>query len=425
MAIILEPKQSLGSLLGQGLGAGLAGAGRGFGDVLSKMAENKLHQVSAQQELDTLKPLAKTLGMEGYEGLGKEGLTKVYLQKQKQAFEQGDVNAFNEATKGLDTLSSGGTLPAQQTISSNIPSNEMQVAKTEMPSTTSVMPKAPAKELQPETFKFHDVDIPAKTHRFSPEGKPQRVELPSADQLIAQQRSQGVKMTAKREKEFRNYYNQRQRDLEERYKTDLNDWREDRKMSEAKQAKQEERGGKTFDEMFTDAQSQYDQHQTYQMMDALNSKGELQTGAGPELLKKIGWEALLNPDTQQYKMLMNKNILNLAKDMKGNLSDKDVNFLTQTVANLMMTPQGIAKGLRISMLMSKMKQLPYEYANTYTDSGAKNLQGIGHKAWQATKQDRDAYGKLALKLARGEAFKMQKLPDGTLQGNYKGKWYDF
>ena len=100
---------SLSALLGQSLGGGL---GAGLSTGLQQLAEHKVQQYQQQQQSQRLAPIAQRLGMPGAEVLGEQGLARLLQQRQKQEYEQGLMNQYNQIKTG--TSPAGAQSGAQQ-----------------------------------------------------------------------------------------------------------------------------------------------------------------------------------------------------------------------------------------------------------------------------------------------------------------------
>jgi len=379
-----------------------------FSSGLQALLNTKMQGMQQQQMANGL----QALGIPGQLAmLPPELLQHIVPQYMKVQADQQNMTGYNQGASNLESLFSGGMQAPIAPVSSQ---------RTQ--------------PVQNQSLSTQDIDEAIADNKLPGQQKeslqpPKRLNVGTFNSWLAQQRANGVKINPKDEKSLRSQYNEQKKQAEDQYKTDLSDYREQKKMQETErhhivteEAKGVERGAKTFDEMLAEAKVEDIKHLNYESMYSLAKKGNLATGVGPEALKKLGWEALLNPDTQQYNALMNNLVLELAKDMKGNLSDKDVKFLQAALPNIMMTPQGIAKGLRILMLTSKSKQLPYQYADKVTNSGERTIKNIGAVSYKQTAQDRRAYGQLAVKLARGEKIPMRDLPDGTTEMKMNNKW---
>jgi len=408
MAIQVIPRApALGEIIGQGLG-------QGAGNVLTHLAEQKLNQLSAKQQAEQQQqmygPIAKSLGNPQLAALGGENLTKILINQQKQAAEMGDLNSYNQISNILQGAAEGQQY--QKT-----PINPMQ----QVPQRSIEVNQQPA------------IENPSRLPGLKPmlgevvdEGsarKPQRVAMPNFADFMAQQRANGIQISPKREKELGNQYRQLKRDAEEKYKTDLQDWREEQKMMNA-----EEKEGtgqiKTLREAAQDAETKLN---TYKELAGYVKSGQLQTGAGPALLKRFGLEDLaLNPASRQFQGAVNKLVLEAAKDLKGNLSDKDILFLQQTMPSLSNTPEGLAKMLNILTLKEHIKILPYEQAKQITSRTKTAPRNISDLAYDRSDKNRKIYGKMIVDLAQGKSLRTRtNNSTGDRQIEYRGSWYGF
>jgi hypothetical protein len=281
----------------------------------------------------------------------------------------------------------------------------------------------PSIEVKQQPQPVIERQVPVQMPIQSEAGKPQRVVMPNFSDFMAQQRASGIQISPKREKELGNQYRQLKRDAEEKYKTDLQDWREEQKMMNA-----EEKEGtgqiKVLRETAQDAETKLN---TYKELAGYVKSGQLQTGAGPALLKRFGLEDLaLNPASRQFQGAVNKLVLEAAKDLKGNLSDKDILFLQQTMPSLSNTPEGLAKMLNILTLKEHIKILPYEQAKQITARTKSPPRNISDLAYDRSEKNRKVYGKMIVDLAQGKSLRTRtNNSTGDRQIEYRGSWYGF
>jgi len=408
MAIILPPEQTWRTTIPQAFGAVNTGAG----SVLQALAQDKLNSIASQRQAEQQQqlygPIARQLGHPEYTNLGPENLTKLLVNQQKQAAEYGDINSYNKINNVLQGMSEG-QIPATQTAQQAVKPVQT-VGETEL---TVKQPPQPIIERQTAT------PVPIREEG----ARPQRVQMPSFADFMAQQRASGIQISPKREKELGGQYNQLKRDAEERYKTDLQDWRESQKM---KTAEEKEGTGqlKALRETAQDAETKLN---TYKELAGYAKSGELMTGPAIPLLRKYNLEDLvLNPTSRQFQAAVNRLVLEAAKDLKGNLSDKDILFLQQTMPSLSNTPEGLAKLLNILTLKEHLKILPYEEAKNITAKTKTSPRNISDLAYDRSEKERKTYGRMIADLAQGKSFRTRtNNTTGDRQIEYRGSWYEF
>jgi hypothetical protein len=93
-----DQPQSLSALLGQSIGGGL---GKGLSTGLEQLTQHKMNQILQQQEAQRLAPIAERLGIPGAEVLGVQGLARLLQQRQRQEYEQGLMNQYNQMGAGI------------------------------------------------------------------------------------------------------------------------------------------------------------------------------------------------------------------------------------------------------------------------------------------------------------------------------------
>jgi len=164
---------------------------------------------------------------------------------------------------------------------------------------------------------------------------------------------------------------------------------------------------------------------SYNELAAYAKTGNLQTGAGPSLLEKVGWESLLEPETLGYKSTLNKMILNLAKNLKGNTSDKDIRFLDKAVPSLVNTPAGISKLATIGTLNEQMNRLPYTEALGLIKNKNKIPLTIQDDARESARNKKKLYSKIITGIIRGEKFNIREADTGEREIQYKNVWLPF
>lgn len=93
----------------------------------------------------------------------------------------------------------------------------------------------------------------------------------------------------------------------------------------------------------------------------LADTGKLRTGPAQQLLSKVGFGSLgLSPESQEAQSISNQLVLDFAKDMKGSLSDKDIQFLRQMVPSLFNTEEGMKRLANAIKLKEEAKKERYK-----------------------------------------------------------------
>lgn len=87
------------------------------------------------------------------------------------------------------------------------------------------------------------------------------------------------------------------------------------------------------------------------------SNEDIRSGPTQLFMEKAGYGSLfLSPQSQEFQAAANQFIGDLATDLKGSLSDKDLRFLKDSFANLTQTPDGMRRILRAWKLKENYKR---------------------------------------------------------------------
>lgn len=154
------------------------------------------------------------------------------------------------------------------------------------------------------------------------------------------------------------------------------------------------------------------------------SDQDLRSGTGQQLLSKAGLGNLwLNPASQEAQAISNKLVVELAEKLKGNLSDKDILFLKQSVPTLFNSPDGIKRIAKMMKLGSQgEKAYAEEFRNIVKKEGGLSVDSED-RAYAAARKKQEVYKKKILneiesgstkQISVGQEF--EKLPQPSLFG---------
>lgn len=428
MAILLPADKTWYNSLTDALQQGASGYGQGMSAGLQTLAQHKLNQMTQQQEAERLTPIAKSLGHPEYNVLGVNNLAKLLEGQQEQSFKMGDLQSYNKATETLDNWLSTGRPPIQQpkTAETPIPVNNQPMNVFGKPTVDLNIKSAPvAPPVKPEMAN----EQPAERQSFIPKMsyvpgvRPTMPNLPSFNEVMSYLNQQGIKMSDQKRKDLHDYYNEDIKNAKSDYKMAMDQYNEDRKF-DAAEAKE---GGKVLSDAREKAQAADDKINLYKRLGAYVQSGELRTGPGAALLKDTGLENLvLNPSERGFRSTINSLILEKAAQMKGNLSDKDINFLQATLPSLADTEEGLGKMFLILQLTEEINRMPYEAMRSLTKKGAKSPSTIADDAYDIYHPKAKIYGSMIMDLARGKDLDMETNSNtGERRIKYRGQKYSF
>jgi len=401
----------LGALLGKGLGQGL-----------EEMAQHKLKQMAQQQESARLAPLAQRLGMPGAENLGAQGLAQLLKEQQRQQFETGESASYNQGASGISDFFSDQTQPAPT------PAPEPQVAPSQ---------GAPPQGLPAEEIKVSETEEAGpggaaeqiKVSATEEAGPPQRKVIPPFKDFLSQHERNGNKVSPKVRGELKKTYDKDLDRLESKHQADMGTYFATKKIKLAQRRlddAKEKVARVEYKELRDLSQSADDKITSLKQLSRMAQTGKLQTGVVPDILQKLGFGALLNPESKEYRTTSNRLVLELAKDLKGNLSDKDINFLNESIPSLANSPGGIQKISAMLVLKERIAALPYQMAKKIVKENNGSVPfNILDLADEQSEIARNAYKNIILDIASGKTPDAFESPDGMTMVEYKNNSYQY